>query len=541
MSQLDLLPARNRAVLAEAADKLASATVYVAVVGDFKRGKSSLINALLGAHLLPVGVVPLTAHPTLVRYGPEPIALVTHSSVTERVEVERLAEFVTEKGNPDNSLKVEDVWVEYPSALLREGVVVVDTPGTGSFFEHNTDTAHSFLPRIDVGVAVLTAESPLSLSEARWMRDVAGRATRVAVCINKVDTISAEERAEVLAFVRAGVARILGDRPIPFFTTSARSELEGGGDEGVASLRQWLSEELGQSRFSIVWDSAARAGSSALGLARGALALERAALSVPVAEARDRERRVLVAQGRLARVGKEGRAVIRAHAADLVRDAVDPKVDSIRIDLGQRLVMLTEEQEWPRELERKADQSGRALESLVREPLQTALLDQAERLQGVVDEFLDEVGGIFQIKLPNAPRLADPTRLPSVRVTVADESGALAMGLRTVRRALPGAAGRSWRERARRQEAEEAADRMAGRLRYATVSAIDEAVREWLAWSDGEWQGLAEALSAALRRSGEAAAAGAAAAQSQQGRLDRLTEVLATVAAALQPHAATAG
>jgi GTP-binding protein EngB required for normal cell division len=541
LSELELLPDRNRVLLAEAAEKLASATVYVAVVGDFKRGKSSLINALLGAPVLPVGVVPLTAHPTLVRYGPEPIVLVTQASGTERVALDRLAEFVTEQANPGNRLKLMEVWVEFPSPLLGEGIVVVDTPGTGSFYEHNTDAARSFLPRIDVGVVVLTTESPLSLSEARWMRDVAGRATRIAVCINKVDTISAHEQSEVLAFVQAGVGRIVGDRPTPFFMTSARRELEEGTDEGVASLRHWLLHDLGGSRASIAWDSAARAGTSALALARSTLAVERAALASPVAVARDREQRVLEAQVRLVRVGNEGRAVISAQAADLIRSAVDPQVDAIRANLGQRLLAFSDDHDWPREIEAMVNQAGHELEALVREPLQRALTDQADRLQAVLNEFLAEVGEIYRIKLPDAPRLADPARLPSVRVTIDDEPGALAMGLRSVRRVLPGSAGRTWRERARRQEAEQAADRLAGRLRYATVSAVDEAVREWLAWSDAEWRGLAEALSAALHRSGAAAAAGEAAATSEEFRLEGLDEILTLVAEALRPQSVTLG
>jgi GTP-binding protein EngB required for normal cell division len=539
LSQLELLPASSRSVLAEAAQKLATATVYLAVVGDFKRGKSSLINAILGARLLPVGVLPLTSQPTLIRYGKEPCAVVKTASGTERMAVERIAEYVTEAANPGNRLQVLEAWVEYPSRLLRDGVVVVDTPGTGSMHQQNTDAAHAFLPRIDVALAVLSAESPLSLSEANWFRDVAARASRTVICLNKVDAISAREREEAVEYVRRGVAGILGGPAPTIFTTSARRELDDGNDEGVANLRQWLSDELGQTRSSIAWDSAVQTGGSALELARSTLALERAALAAPVAQARDRARRVLAAQDRLVRVGQEGKAVISAQAADLVRGVVDPGIISIRKELDQRLLAISDDQGWPLELEASARQSGRLLENLVRSPLQQVLRDQAERLQAVLDDFLDEVGGIYQIKLPGAPRLVESTRLPNVRVTLSDEPGALAMGLRSVRRALPGAAGRNWRERARSQEAAEAADRLSGRLRYATVVAIEEATREWLAWSDAEWRGLAEALSAALRRSGEAAAAGEAAAKSQAGWLDSMSEVLAAVADALRPESVT--
>jgi hypothetical protein len=260
-----------------------------------------------------------------------------------------------------------------------------------------------------------------------------------------------------------------------------------------------------------------------------------------VAGARDREQKVLAAQERLVRVGNEGRAVISAQAADLIRSAVDPQVDAIRAELGQRLIALSDGQDWPQELEMMVRYAGRELEALVREPLQRALIDQADRLQGVLNEFLAEVGEIYRIKLPGAPRLADPARLPSVRVTIDDEPGALAMGLRSVRRVLPGSAGRTWRERALRHEAEQVADRIAGRLRYAAVSAVDEAVREWLAWSDAEWRGLAEALRAALHRSGAAAAAGEAAAHSEEIRLGGLEQILDRVAKALHPHSVTPG
>ncbi|MGC1908627.1 MAG: dynamin family protein, partial [Candidatus Dormiibacterota bacterium] len=366
---MELLPASTRAVVAEAAQKLATATVYLAVVGDFKRGKSSLINAILGVRLLPVGVLPLTSQPTLIRYGEEPCAVVKMASGTVRMAVERIADYVTEAANPGNRLQVLEAWVEYPSRLLRDGVVVVDTPGTGSMHQQNTDSAHAFLPRIDVALAVLSAESPLSLSEANWFRDVAARASRTVICLNKVDAISARDREEAVEYVRQGVAGILGAPAPTIFTTSARRELEDGNDEGVASLRQWLSDELGQARSSIAWDSAVQTGGSALELARSTLSLERAALAAPVAEARDRARRVLAAQDRLVRVGQEGKAVIAAQAADLVRGVVDPKIDSIRKELDHRLSAMCDDKGWPPELEATARQSGRLLENLVRVPL----------------------------------------------------------------------------------------------------------------------------------------------------------------------------
>ncbi|MGH7667383.1 MAG: dynamin family protein [Candidatus Dormibacteria bacterium] len=534
LSQLALLPPQHREVLAETAQKLRSTTVYVAVVGDFKRGKSSLINALLGQPILPVGVVPVTAQPTLIRYGPEPLATVTRESVQERIAISEIAQYITEKANPHNRLKVTELWVEYPSPLLQGGLVVVDTPGTGSLHEHNTETAQAFLPRIDVAIAVLTGESPLSLSEARWLSEVAGRAARVAVCLNKVDSISPEELGEAQEYIESGLRTILGDEPVELFRTSARRELASSDDQGIAQLRSWLTEEVGSARAQLVAEGAATVGRAAVELGRGVVALERAALAAPVEQARQRQQRVREAGMKLDRAGREGRALIAAQSKELIQAAIEPELDSLRAALAERLRQAPDADAWAAELSKTAAASSDRLQELVRLPLEEALIEQAGRLQEVLDHFLDEVTTLYQVALGPPPRLGDPARLPRVRVTTVDEPGALAMGVRAVRGALPGAAGRRWRQRARDEEAAQAADRLSGRLHFAAVAAVDEAVRQWLVWSDAQWRGLHEALTAALSRGEEAAEGGDAATQTQQARLQAADALMASVEAALE-------
>lgn len=114
---------------------------HLAVLGQFKRGKSTLLNALAGEPILPVGVVPLTAAPTFIQYGETPKVSVkyqdgrkadefTGASTTERSAY--LARFVTEKGNPQNRVGVAEVEVFLPAPILAGGVVLIDTPGIGS-------------------------------------------------------------------------------------------------------------------------------------------------------------------------------------------------------------------------------------------------------------------------------------------------------------------------------------------------------------------------------------------------------------------------
>src|SRR5208337_3650485 len=102
--------------------RLEEGRFHLAVLGQFKRGKSSLLNALLGESLLPTSVVPLTAIPTFLQYGPELIVRVSyqddrpaeefHGKSTEELR-EILHGFVTEEGNPSNRLGVLQVEISH--------------------------------------------------------------------------------------------------------------------------------------------------------------------------------------------------------------------------------------------------------------------------------------------------------------------------------------------------------------------------------------------------------------------------------------------
>src|SRR5207247_10078541 len=129
----------------------------------YKRGKSTLINALLGGPILPMAVVPLTSIVTEVRYRSEPGITIEHlDGRREEIATEELAGFVTEPGNPLNQKRVRRAVVPPPSPFLRQGVGIVDTPGVGSIFEHNSELTYEFLAESDAVIVVLGADQPLS-------------------------------------------------------------------------------------------------------------------------------------------------------------------------------------------------------------------------------------------------------------------------------------------------------------------------------------------------------------------------------------------
>lgn len=188
--------------------KLAEQRFVVAVVGEFKRGKSTFVNALLGAEVFPVGAVPVTAVVSTATYGLEPRAEVTFEDGTSRVVgIDQLPAFVTERENPENRLNVAHVLVEHPAAPLAAGVRLVDTPGVGSIHHHNTETTKRFLSEVDAAIFVTAADQPVSHTERLFLEEVRDSAARMFFVLNKVDILQPADAAEVVAFA----TRALGD------------------------------------------------------------------------------------------------------------------------------------------------------------------------------------------------------------------------------------------------------------------------------------------------------------------------------------------
>jgi len=218
--------ARAAEVLAE---RIVAGRFYVACMGQFKRGKSSLLNALVSMPLLPVGVVPVTAVVTIMRHGDRLSARVRFTEGRERdITVDELVSFVSEDGNPENAKGVAAVEIFVPSPILESGMCLVDTPGLGSIFEGNTAVTRAFVPHVDAALVVLGADPPISADELAMVEELARHTSEITFVLNKSDRLPDSERQEARVFAERVLSRKLR-RPVTVLEVSAAEQIAGRG------------------------------------------------------------------------------------------------------------------------------------------------------------------------------------------------------------------------------------------------------------------------------------------------------------------------
>jgi GTP-binding protein EngB required for normal cell division len=319
---------QDREQIAALRARLDAARLRVLVAGEAKRGKSTLINALLGRAVLPAGVTPLTAVATTVRYGDDPHAEVRFADGHEEKQpLTALPDLVTERGDPGNRRHVAAVTVYLDAPVLAGGVELVDTPGTGSVFAWDTAAAHEALETMDAAVFVLTADPPVSAAERDLYAKITGLAVATFTVLNKADHLDAAGLTEAAEFTRqvlAQAARSSGTPGAPdargrIYPVSALAELAGG-DTGFAAFAADFTAYLASSR---VADLQAAAVLRAQRIARSLLdevALTRRAAQLAAGDAADRVTRFGERLAEVAIRGQDAMAVAGAESARLLED-----------------------------------------------------------------------------------------------------------------------------------------------------------------------------------------------------------------------------
>jgi small GTP-binding protein len=511
--------ARRAARLAE---RLSRHRFDVAVLGEFKRGKSTLVNALLGTETLPTGAVPLTSVVTEVAYG-EPGATVVHQDGEEKeIALAELASYVTETANPGNALHVERVEARLPVELLRPGVVLVDTPGTGSVFHHDEAASRALL-EADGAIVVLSADAPLSEDERKLLAALSDRQGPTFFVLNRVDHLSPAEREEVTRFVGEGLSGELG-RQERIWPLSARAAL-------AARLAGQLPSEKEAGSFASFYEAftrfinldlvGARLATARAELVRlaqeleGSLALQASASELDAATLAERVAKLRAAAAYERQAFDDERTLLRRDVAALVGD-IERRLSSFAASQPAKCEARLFELARATPISRLEDVLRREVEALVRESfeqLRHAEAEKAEtswralaerfhaRTQARVDAVRAAAADIFQVELPPlaVPQVAEEREryfYLFLHVGTSTETIGRAVRLLLPRRAVR----RRLLERARHDLAREL-DKHAGRARWDLAQRLDAVRRRFEAAMAAE---LGRSVSAILEAAARA-------------------------------------
>lgn len=525
------------------------------VVGEFKRGKTTFVNALLGAPVLPTAVVPLTSIVTAVTWGPEPCAEVRFADGrTRTVAPEELPRYITERENPGNRLRVERAVLAWPAEDLRDGVYLVDTPGVGSVYRHNTDAARRFVPEADVAIFLTSVDPPVSESELAFLQEVREHAERVFFVLNKIDYLAAEDLAEAVAFTEEVLARAL-DRPVRVYPLSARRAVEAkvAGDpaaleaSGFAAFERDLRAFLLREKGRAILRSVAR---RALGLCadeRNAIDVEERALALSAAELAEAKERLEAVFERVRQERRDLRPLLEAETGRLV-SVLEEDLERLRGRTEERLRAEVRAflEAHPGRPDREA--LRRLTEDVLRDEIdrfrlaeERALADRfrattarfVERTEALVAETVALCGQILGIRLEAPPLevgLAGGSRFSYSFFEVPTIVESI---LPDVRRLLPTETARRLVLRDMDERIRATVDKHRGRLRYDLSQRLERSRLELERALDARLRDAVEAIRRGLERS-ERERAGAGAVDpglaAARERLDDLTRRLRELA-----------
>ena len=380
---------------------------HLAVLGQFKRGKTTLINALLGDALLPTAVVPITSVPTLLLWGDKRAVRINFQEgyvdehrPEDSLSLARLLEkYVSERENPGNRLRVAQVEVEHPSPWLATGTVLIDTPGIGSTLTHNSETTLDFLHQCDAALFLISADPPITQAELDFLRAVRSKVAHIFFVMNKVDYLSNTEKRDAEEFFK----KVLLEQGYPhigengrIFNVSARQGLEAKlkGDDalwqksGMAELESHLMRFLVQKKAQTLYLAVSKKCQEVLADALTSLHLEQRALELPLSDLEQRmavfaqklqeaEKQRLVVQDLLSGELRRSTEFLEQQAAQLREKAYE--------QLSNIIDKMTQEKGNPKSLEKS---------------VRTHLAETApEMFQSLLDQTAQDVQKFIQASL----------------------------------------------------------------------------------------------------------------------------------------------
>ncbi|MDO9035828.1 MAG: dynamin family protein [Methanoregula sp.] len=496
--------------LDELEKRLSQGRFHLAVLGQVKRGKSTLLNALLGEDVLPSSVVPLTALPTFVQYGEQRLLTVRYNDNRPDTVMKgeptqwlnkQLMGFVTEDANPKNENGVLQVEITHPAAILRD-VVLIDTPGIGSTYRHNTEATMNFLPQCDAALFVISADPPITEVEVTFLKEIRSRIGQLFFVLNKVDYLTDAERETAVGFYRTVLTRDAGIEPgTRIFPTSARKGLlakESGDaqqweESGLAEVFDHLITFLAKEKNRVLRDAIGRKAFDVFQDVHLQIGLENRALELPLAQL---ECRLAVFDKKIVEAKEQ-----RIHAQDIltgdqkrVYAQLEAYIENLRSPLRERLTTIAEAaiSASPQSPEHTAQQAvadaipawferelGR-ISAMMDQEIAARLKDHEQRADDLIESIRKAAAELFDIPYhaPRGERAYEPVRKP-YWVEHDWDSSFSPVSAEVIGRFLP----KSLRESLARDRLKKQIDMLVIRnlenLRWATIQNIDTAFRKF--------------------------------------------------------------
>jgi len=378
-------------------NKLEDNLFRLVVVGEFNHGKTTFVNALLGAHVLPIGITPTTAVIHQIQYDEHPQACVVYESGLRRgLQFEEVKDFAI--GNPapvPDPGPVRVLEIGYPAEILRQRIALVDTPGVNDLSLARAEITYDYIPHSDAVLFLLDAGQLVKESERVFLQQkLLGQSRdRIVFVITKRDILRPDELEQAVDYVHAQLRKLVDNPRV--FCLSAEKCLKGLREEsGMDELLDYLAGFLSQERGRIMLDNSLGDGLRACNLLAKGIDAKRRALQMSIDEI---DRRVASIEEDLASQAttiEQRQAAIREEVA-AIKAWTKRDLDRFVLDVCQQIPRIVDEAEVS---ELKAH-LGEYLERTFRDwahqqtqEIATALENLAERTIALVNEDARDAG-----------------------------------------------------------------------------------------------------------------------------------------------------
>jgi small GTP-binding protein len=410
--------------LNELSEKLIYNQFYLVIVGLFKRGKSSIINSLIGRELAPVAVTPLTSVITFFQYGSVTAAEVYFKNGNHvPIDLHDIFLYISEENNPKNYRNVEYVKINTKADVL-ENIILVDTPGLGSLFSHNTNTTIEFLPRIDAALFVLSADVPISKADEEILRKIKDSIPNVLFVLNKSDLLNSKELEEMVRYNLKMLKEIFKNEnnEIELIPVSTREffrdhKQNGSNDPGnIRLLRNKINQNIIGSRDEILMSRSIKLLLSLSDQIKTFLTVKSDTLQLPVHELEKKRESMQNSIDYLASGKEDFDAVVKSRIQQLIAKVTE-QTEKKRKDLSQyyyHLLIENQVQTWAElkksdadnysseltnNIIKEFDELKTSLEQTVKEEFSNILLQYSTLSQSFLFEIIKQMKEILGINI----------------------------------------------------------------------------------------------------------------------------------------------